>query len=321
MTGCHNIRTGYMGDILNQITDIHTEYYEYWVKESILNPDISVIIPAYNVENYIEDCITSLIKQTFKNFEIIIVDDGSKDKTAEIINIFAGFDKRIIFVKQENQGVSIARNNAIKIASGKYISFIDADDYVNETYLEKLYNSITKNKCDIAAASLIREHRLYSKSKIKYDEEIIYSNLEDKINVCKVPLYCYPCNKLYTSILVKTQLFKERVYFEDVLWLPEILKTSDKLVCVPECTYYYRVNSNSIVRSKPTKEKQRDLYNAKKYIIDFFEKNNLKLPENYKKITKKTIYFFNTVIIKIKEYQNSSIIYFFGIPIYRQKIK
>ena len=75
------------------------------------------------------------------------------------------------------------------------------------------------------------------------------------------------------------------------------------------------------MRSKPTKEKQRDLYNAKKYIIDFFEKNNLKLPENYKKITKKSIYFFNTVIIKIKEYQNSSIIYFFGIPIYRQKIK
>ncbi len=114
------------------------------VKASKNNNDlISIIIPAYNIEKYIERCINSILNQTYKNLEIIIIDDGSKDKTSKICDIIAKSEKRIHVYHNKNHGVSYSRNYGIKKATGEYIAFIDGDDTIEKTYIEELYNKIT----------------------------------------------------------------------------------------------------------------------------------------------------------------------------------
>lgn len=110
---------------------------------------VSIIIPVYNCEKYIGKCIESILKQSYKNIEIIIVNDGSKDKTSEVINLFSANDNRVIYIEQQNSGPSVARNNGISKATGEYITFIDSDDYIESNYIEALLDAIQKNKRDI----------------------------------------------------------------------------------------------------------------------------------------------------------------------------
>ena len=110
--------------------------------------DVSIIIPIYNCEKYLKECIESILMQTLKKIEVILIDDGSTDNSLKICKLFQSKDPRIKVIHQENVGVSKARENGLKIATGKYISFIDADDYIKEDFLEKLYNEIRENKTD-----------------------------------------------------------------------------------------------------------------------------------------------------------------------------
>ena len=126
------------------------------------NIKVSVVVPAYNVENYIEDCLKSLINQTLKEIEIIVVNDGSTDNTFEIINKYANLDFRIKVISQENQGISVTRNNGIKIAKGEYIGFVDSDDWVDENYFEELYNTAKKFDADISVASILKHKPKYN---------------------------------------------------------------------------------------------------------------------------------------------------------------
>ena len=250
--------------------EMKEQFEEFSIKKSIENPKVSIIIPAYNVEQYIEECLMSLIKQTLKEIEIIIIDDGSTDYTHTIACAFKE-DKRVKIIKQENSGVSHARNKGIEIAQGEYISFVDSDDWVDINYFEKLYDAITRHDADIACSTMIRKRQNHQKYRVHYTKEKVYSFLQEKIDVCNVPKCCYTCSKLYKTTLVKNYRFTEGVYFEDVLWTPQILKDSYKLVTVPDTNYYYRVNNNSIVKKLPSNKKQEDSYNSKKYIVKFFD--------------------------------------------------
>lgn len=118
---------------------------------------ISVIIPVYNGEKYIKRCINSLINQTYKNIEIIIINDGSKDNSINIIKEISEKDKRIIIIDKENQGVSIARNAGIEKASGDYIMFVDVDDWVKTNMIEQMYKVIKKENVDIVKCNSINE--------------------------------------------------------------------------------------------------------------------------------------------------------------------
>lgn len=268
----------------------------------VQNPIISVIVPAYNVEKYIGKCLTSLINQTISNIEIIITDDGSADNTKKIISDYAASDKRIIYLQQENLGPSEARNKGLQLAKGKYISFVDSDDWIDNDFLEKLYSAIIRYDADIACATAIRKRRHIEKYRVYYDKYEEYQSLEDKIRVCGVPNSCYIWNKLYRSDLIRGRKFQKGVYFEDILWLPEVIKSSKKLITVPDVKYYYRANNNSIVK-KYSPKKQNDSYNAKKYIIEFFDSNNLTLSSEYRVITKEIKNFLNFPIAKIKEFE------------------
>ena len=117
---------------------------------------ISIIIPVYNVEEYIEQCIQSVINQTYKKLEIILIDDGSLDKSGKICDAYADRDKRIIVIHKENGGLSDARNKGIDIASGEYITFVDSDDYVEDSFIEDLYTTLINNNAEMSICNIIK---------------------------------------------------------------------------------------------------------------------------------------------------------------------
>ena len=115
---------------------------------------VSVIVPVYNVEKYLRECLNFLVNQTLKEIEIICINDGSEDSSLEILNEYASKDSRFVIINQENSGQSVARNKGLDIAKGEYIGFVDSDDWVDLNFFENLYSEAVKNNSDIAAASI-----------------------------------------------------------------------------------------------------------------------------------------------------------------------
>lgn len=217
-----------------------------------VNERISVIIPVYNVEKYLGRCVDSLLKQTYTNIEIILVDDGSTDNSFEFCKQFAKEDTRVIALHQKNQGQSVARNEAMKIANGSYICFVDADDYVVHDYIERLYELLIKNAADI---SLCRYTEFYdediniSLTKNKNTEVRCLTKQEMLINMHN------PNEKLYVFVwgkLFKRELFSENINFpagrvcEDHAILYKLYDRADKFILTNEQLYcYFRNNINS----------------------------------------------------------------------------
>ena len=178
------------------------------------NVEISVVIPAYNVEKYVRECLDSILRQTFRNFEVIIVNDGSKDNTLEILREYESkYPEMIRVINQENGGQSNARNNAFQYVRGDYITYIDADDYIWDDYLEKLYYCAKKNAADLVICSY---------EKFKNDGTIILTrNTKDwEIDFyggLKHVFQYSPCAKLYSSdMLINNHiLFGEGERMED----------------------------------------------------------------------------------------------------------
>ena len=138
---------------------------------------VSIIIPVYNVQKYLRKCLDSIVNQTFKNIEIIIINDGSSDNSLNICKEYSKKDKRINIINKHNEGVSKARNTGLLYATGEYISFIDSDDWVEQNMIEELYNSITSNKADLCICNFIKEN--------KNKRDYIKSNINQKILIGK----------------------------------------------------------------------------------------------------------------------------------------
>ena len=134
---------------------------------------ISIIVPAYNVQKYIKQCLESIINQTYKNLEIIVVNDGSKDKTLDIIESIAKDDPRIIVINQENQGVSATRNNALKGVDGDFVMFVDSDDWLDLDTCEVLIKEAVEENADIVMCGYVREYENTSLPKASFDEDKI----------------------------------------------------------------------------------------------------------------------------------------------------
>ena len=280
---------------------------------------VSIIVPVYNVEKFLEKCLNSLINQTLKDIEIICINDGSTDNSLNILKSFSEKDSRITIIDKQNEGLSVARNTGMNIAKGEYIGFVDSDDWVDLDFYEKLYNSAINNSADISTASIIRWRKYRTKYRIKYFKEKTYTNLQDKMDCCNIPTICYIWNKLYKSTILKDEKFKSGVFFEDIIWLPHIIKKTNILVTTPDTNYYYRVNKFSIVK-KTSKKKQQDNYLAKKQMIKFFKENNLKLEKKERTIVKYSKEIFKIPLLKIKERDNKIFYLLFDlIPIFFRK--
>ena len=284
-------------------------------------PFVSVIVPVYKVEKYLRECLDSLVNQSLKDIEIICVDDGSPDNCGKILDEYAGKDPRIKVIHQKNGGVSNARNSGLKEASGKYISFVDSDDFVNSEFLEKLYDAAERNQADIAAGSIIRKRERHEKFRVHYTGEKRVETLPEKIALCNVPKCCYVWNNLYRRELIIDEKFTENVYFEDVLWLPGVLKKSAVMVTAAGAVYYYRANPASTVKQKQSAKKIADRVNSKRYIIRFFEENGLPLSRRDRTINKKIVSIGKFNLLKIKEFNGKETFCLFGIvPIFRRPV-
>ena len=284
-------------------------------------PFVSVIVPVYKVEKYLRECLDSLVNQSLKDIEIICVDDGSPDNCGQILDEYAGKDPRIKVIHQKNGGLSNARNSGLKEASGKYISFVDSDDFVNSEFLEKLYEAAERNQADITVGSIIRKREHHEKFRVHYTGEKRVETLPEKIALCNVPKCCYVVSKLYRRELIIDEKFTENVYFEDVLWLPGILKKSGILATAAGAVYYYRANPSSTVKQRQSAKKIFDRANSKRFIIRFFEGNGLPLTRRDRTLNKKTVYFGKIPLLKVKEFENRETFYLFGLlPVFRRKI-
>lgn len=208
---------------------------------------ISVIVPIYNVEEYLDECIISIVNQTYKNLEIILVDDGSPDNCSKICDNWAIKDNRIKVIHKNNGGLSDARNTGLDIATGDYVSFIDSDDWISNNFIEKLLNISKYEKADIVACSI---NNVYSNKVIKYQTKPIIgtSNNIYPLIYCENTFFSISaCNKLYKKNCWNNIRFPYGKTCEDAFTTYLLVDKANKIVQIDEPLYYYRIRENSIM--------------------------------------------------------------------------
>ncbi len=263
------------------------------------NPNVSIIIPVYNGEKYINKCLKNLIGQTLKNIEIICIDDNSTDNSLEILKSFAKNDNRIKVLEQDKtiKGVSAARNKGIAAATGEYLGFVDVDDWTDKDFFEKLYNAAVENECNMAAAGYKRCKRFRSTIKQKFKNIDIFDDINAIVNVLDVPGHCYIWNKIYKreKWLKNNIAFPIGRYYEDIAIILKIFYAMENVVTVPKVYYYYKQTSGSIITKRNYK---KDVDWALSEFYNFANEHNIRLsPEDDRKI--EYIKLFNITILKI----------------------
>lgn len=220
-------------------------------------PLVSIIVPVYNVEKYLRKCVDSIIRQTYRNIEIILIDDGSTDATAHILDEVGQTDERILMIHKEHEGVSRARNIGISRAKGGYIMFVDSDDYLDCKMVEKLLFAICEGECDMSVCGYFECLHYNRKKEHCFIPEDIYST-EKYLQYClKTPLDSYfggPICKLIKRSIFDSEnvLYEDReILAEDFIFNAKLLRHINKIAAVHECLYYFRQYSeNSLSKQK-----------------------------------------------------------------------
>ena len=234
---------------------------------------VSVIVPVYNVELYLEKCLLSLVNQTLQDIEIIVVNDGSRDHSQQIIEKFQQEHPQKIFAyTKENGGLSDARNFGLDCAKGKYIGFVDSDDYVSETMFEDMMNIAEKHQAEITICNLQKvDERGNVTQKLTqlpgFPEKII---LENNMSVFSDISY-FACNKLFRRELFNNRRFKKGIHFEDIELIPQLVLESKVIGFTPAYHYQYLERSQSI--SKTHTLKGLDILNAVKTVSLKFDES------------------------------------------------
>ncbi len=227
---------------------------------------ISIIVPVYNTSKYLNKCLDSLLNQTLEDIEIIIINDGSKDNSEEIIKSY--HDKRLKYFSQANSGIGKTRNRGIKLAEGEYLSFIDSDDYIAPDFCVKMYNKAQKDNCDIVVSNFLLDKdgtfeefkvRPFKEGNIKTNPEILYN-----INLG-------PCNKIYKRDLILNNNieFVENLKYEDVPFVCKSLKCAYKIGKLEDFLSYYVIHDNSETTIRD--ELVFDIFKISDLIINIFK--------------------------------------------------
>ncbi len=235
-------------------------------------PLISIVVPVYQVEKYLKKCIESIIGQTYKNIEIILVDDGSTDGSGELCDKYMEKDNRIIVFHKDNGGLSSARNVGIDHARGEYIAFVDSDDWIDSRYVEILYNNIKDKQCEVAQCAhwdVCSEELSYSAQKT---EAIVFSPKELAYAYHSIELWqsILAWNKLYKTSLFKDIRYPEGKIHEDEYISYKVLWEANKIAVTYTKLYYYRHRENSIKTTKYS-YKRLDVHGAYIERAKFYE--------------------------------------------------
>ena len=249
-------------------------------------PLISIVLPCYNVQNYIKDCVESILLQTYKNIEIILVDDGSKDDTPDICDQLSNKDTRIKVYHKENGGVSDARNYGISKVTGTYFSFVDPDDLITPDYIEYLYSLLSLNNTNLSIAA----HNIHKKKKATYKgigqncskvlsaKETTKEILLDK----QIDLSCW--GKLYKSSLFDDIQFPKGIKFEDTYVTYKIIDKCENIAVGGKPVYTYQIRDESITTSINFNDKIQLIQNTKIMCDDILKKYPDLEPECQKRL-------------------------------------
>lgn len=269
---------------------------------------ISVIIPAYNVEEYIRECLDSVVNQTFEDIEIICVNDGSTDSSLDILNEYAANDSRITVITQENKGLSGARNTGLRNASGEYVYFIDSDDYLELDALARLYGLAQENDLDLILFKLINfdddtketfHTRYYDMDYLEEFAGKVFSHTEIPDYIYKIPV-SIP-GKFFKADLIRDMEFIEGIIFEDNMFFIESLFKAERIYFCNEYLYCRRVRQDSITTSN---RNFTDFIKVSNLLIDITKKYELYeqyKPQLFDKILTNTYIRFKQVTGEDKE--------------------
>lgn len=244
-----------------------------------IDKKVSIIVPVYNVEKYLEVCVDSLVKQTYENLEIILVDDGSTDNCPRICDDWSTKDSRICVIHKKNGGLSDARNAALDICSGDYILFIDSDDYIHYTCIETLLNNLEKWDADIARGDFLtvtEEGKMISRKICSGSGVDVLNNIELCNRIMKHQEKVSVCNTLYKKELFDNLRFPVGIQHEDEAVIFQLSYPINRYVCVHENLYYYRSNPSSIMR-KPFSIKRFDTLKALVIRLDYLQDKDFDL--------------------------------------------
>ena len=249
---------------------------------------ISIIVPVYNVEKYLEQCLESIVNQTYRNIEIICVNDGAKDNSGEILTRYAEKDSRIFVINQENQGLSGARNTGMRVAHGKYIMFVDSDDWIDLNTCEQAVTVAEKHSADLVLWSYVREFENESKEKLMFwEDETVFDKKKVKSQlhrrVCGLigdelqhPEYANAIETAWGKLYLAERLLKNQVQFvdtkeigtEDALFNLYALGYMNKAVYLRKCFNHYRKTNQSSL----TKTYNEKLFSRWQRLFDYMEK-------------------------------------------------
>ncbi len=230
-------------------------------------PKVSVIVPVYNVEKYLERCLNSLVNQTLDDIEIIIVNDGTKDNSEKIIKEFLDkYPQKIIYLKKENGGLSDARNYGIPYAKGEYIAFLDSDDYIEKEMYKEMYELAKKENSDMVECDFIWEYP----DKIKEDIGQVYNGKKEMLEKVRVVAW----NKLIKrSILEKTKIqFPKGLRYEDVEFTYKLIPYLDKVAFLKKPYIHYTQRDNSIINVQ--NERTKEIFIVLDNVLDYYKANN-----------------------------------------------
>ena len=276
---------------------------------------ISVIVPMYNTEDYIERCIRSIMKQAYKNIEILIVDDGSTDRSLEICQELQREDSRIRIIQQENSGVSKARNVGIENSEGEYIGFVDRDDYLANDMYEKLLDCMNKSNSDLASA------RAFIVGRNGVPEDSQYINMVEEYVDDKSILKAYVdgfltiavWDKLFTRKVIGDVRFDSTVFCEDAKFVLDVCSNSKKVICTSERLYYHLRRCGNSLTNTSFNEFYMTLYEYAQNKKDEIIKNDSNCEPEAQKLYFNTIYHLIKIskrdwdIDKLHDYQKDRI--------------
>ena len=220
-------------------------------KQPPKHPEISIIVPVYKTEKYLNECIDSILAQTFTDFELILVDDGSPDGCPALCDAAAAKDSRIRVIHKPNGGVSTARNAGLDAACGNWIGFVDSDDVIDRTYYEKLYRAAKQSGAEIAASNILyanEDGTPHSYKDLPLKNEVL--TIDEAAHRIRMTPLVQAATRLHRRDVIEHIHFPDGKNYEDAFTTPTIFENSTAVACVEEMLYHYRLHSSSIMHEK-----------------------------------------------------------------------
>lgn len=246
--------------------------------------EVSMIVPVYQVEKYIAQCIESVLNQTFQDFELILIDDGSKDTSGIICDSYAAKDDRIIVIHTENKGAAVARNTGLERASGRYITFLDGDDYLAENMIARLHEVIEHSEYDMVVSDFLNLLPDEKDNFIVHLQERTVNGrdvLEHLKNEKTYGVWTVVWNKIYKRKVLENLRFPAGKFFEDEFFSNHLYLNSNQIHVIPDVLCYHRVLESSTMNTHKT-ENYLDLLDALQERIEIYFKNGYSEDETYK---------------------------------------